>query len=102
MEFRRVLFRSAGFIVDQAQQLAQHLKPDMADGAVLAVVAVAPMGKPFQPVIFLGRLHEARDILGLERLPESPDRKSLGSGKGGSVRLSPGGRRILKTKKRQD
>src|SRR3546814_13846384 len=44
----------------------------MADGAVLAVVAVAPMGKPFQPVIFLGRLHEARDILGLERLPESP------------------------------
>src|SRR3546814_20825470 len=44
----------------------------MADGAVLAVVAVAQMGKPFQPVIFLGRLHEARDILGLERLPESP------------------------------
>src|SRR3546814_12545656 len=71
MEFRRVLFRSAGFIVDQAQQLAQHHKPDMADGAVLAVVAVAPKGKPLQPVIFLGRMHEARDILGLERLPES-------------------------------
>src|SRR3546814_5891679 len=44
----------------------------MADGAVLAVVAVAPMGKPFWPVLFLGRLNEARDIIGLERLPESP------------------------------
>src|SRR3546814_15346709 len=54
--------KPAGFIVDQAQPLAQHLNPDMADGAVLAVVAVAPMGQPFQPVILLGRTSEAPPV----------------------------------------
>ncbi|MDO9489321.1 MAG: hypothetical protein Q7J32_13185 [Sphingomonadaceae bacterium] len=51
----------------------------MADRAILAVVALAPVGKPFQPVIFLGRLHEASDVLGTERLPEPPFPALLGA-----------------------
>src|SRR3546814_18549410 len=38
---------------------------------------------------------------GRGRVPEPPDRKSVGKGKRGAVRVELGGRRIIKTKKQK-